>query len=204
MAMPTWLGVLLHSLKSAAAGDAASSMPAVSAPAAIRGAARRNVAMVESAIMLGDFRNMSWRVNDDGAKIIDVGGGGSRAEQIAEARKKLGGIVVGEKGGRIEAVCPGARHRGFVDQRAGRIIRAAGAAVGAVGVAGERRNSPRAGERARERQRIFLVRSAAAVSAQRDGELAARQDDGAAARRLRLAREPRVGGGDLARLAFKP
>ena len=105
---------------------------------------------------------------------------------------------------RIEAEALRARKRGRVDQGAGRIVRAAATAVGAVGVAGERRDARRAGKLARERQGIFLVRSAAALPAQRHGELAARQDDGAPSRALDLARKPRMCGSDLARLALDP
>ena len=47
-------------------------------------------------------------------------------------------------------------------------------------------------ERDGERERIFLVRAAAALAADRDGQFAARQDHGAAARGLQLARQPRV------------
>src|ERR1051326_1289886 len=151
-----------------------------------------------------DFRDASWPVNDDGAEIIDIGRGRSRRQEIAKPREKPRGIVVSEKGGRIEAKALRAGDRGRLDYGARRIIRTAAAAVGAVCVAGERRDARRAGQRTGKRQRIFLVRSAAALPAQRHGELAARQDDGAPARRLDLACEPRMRGRDAARLALDP
>ena len=55
------------------------------------------------------------------------------------------------------------------------------AAVGAVGVGGERRDARRAVERDGQRQRVFLVRPAAALAADGDGQFAAGQDHGAAA-----------------------
>ena len=60
-------------------------------------------------------------------------------------------------------------------------------------------------ERHGERQRIFLVRAAAALAADRHGQFAAGQDHGAAALRACSSRaSARVLGRDLARLAFEP
>ena len=89
-------------------------------------------------------------------------------------------------------MAPGAPQGGLVDQGARRVIGLAGAAIGAVGVGRERRDATGARERAGERQSIFLIGPAAAAPLQRDGELAARQDDGAAALGLDVAREPRM------------
>ena len=63
-----------------------------------------------------------------------------------------------------------------VDQGAGRVVGLPAAAVGAVGVGGERRDAGGAVERDGQRQRVFLVRAAAALAAERDRELAAGQD----------------------------
>ncbi len=54
-----------------------------------------------------------------------------------------------------------------------------------------------------ERQRIFLVRAAAALAPQRDGEFAARKDGDAPALGGVVAGEPGMFGGDLARFALQ-
>src|SRR3974390_2380962 len=98
MATPTRLDVLLQTRKSAAAGPGrAASAPARAAGARIRQAARRHVAMVESRLMPGgvSLRKRSRSVNDDGAEIIDVGGGGAGRQQVAERGKEPRRLVVG-------------------------------------------------------------------------------------------------------------
>ena len=67
---------------------------------------------------------------------------------------------------------------------------------------GQRRHPRGPGQRHRQGERIFLVGAAAALAAQRHGQLAARQDHGATSLGLEVARHPCVGGGDVARLAF--
>ena len=101
---------------------------------------------------------------------------------------------------------PSARARaavGAVHARAGGVFRRAGAAIGAVGIAGQRVNPFFPVERERQSQRIFLVRSAAALAADRHGELAAGQDHGAAALPAQSLRRLRLIGGDVARFAFE-
>src|SRR4051794_13875814 len=98
-------------------------------------------------------------VNDNGAKIIDVGAGGACLDEIADPGKKTCGVVVRKKMGRIEAKRTGPSQRGFVDSGAGRVVGRARAAIGAVGVAGERRNARRSLERQRQGQGVFLVRA---------------------------------------------
>ena len=74
-------------------------------------------------------------VNDNGAKIIDVGARWPRLNEIADPGKETGGVVVRKKMGRIEAKGTGPFQRGFVDSGAGRVGCRARAAIGAVGVA---------------------------------------------------------------------
>ena len=64
----------------------------------------------------------------------------------------------------------------FVGDGACGIGRVAGAAIGAVGVACENRNSLRIHKQACERQHIFLIGTAAACAAHGDGQFAARED----------------------------
>ncbi len=54
--------------------------------------------------------------------------------------------------------------RGIVDKGAGRVVRPAPAAVGSIGIGGERRNALGAVEMDGERQRIFLIGAAAAAA----------------------------------------
>ena len=81
--------------------------------------------------------------------------------------------------------------------------RAAGAAIGAVGIRRQRRDAGRILQQVRQRQRIFLVRAAAAIAAHGHGQFAAGQDRRALALAPRLQRQPRMVGGDVARLAFE-
>src|SRR5947209_6124638 len=99
----------------------------------------------------GISRQHSGTVNEHSAKIVDVGPGRPGAHEIAEPGEEAGGIVVGEKGGRIEAECPRPRDRAAIRERTGRIIRAAGPAVGAVGIARQRGNAGAAVDLHRER-----------------------------------------------------
>src|SRR5690242_4809657 len=145
MAMPTRLAVLLQTRKSALAGAAANAVPtpAQAASAQARRAAHRHPPVVVARLMPGgcNGRNGSRFVDENGAEIVDVGGSRPRRQEIAETAEKAGRIVVGKKGGRIEAAASRPRERGFVDQGAGGIVRAADAAIRAVGIARERRNS---------------------------------------------------------------
>src|SRR5262249_59420960 len=88
------------------------------------------------------------------------------------------------------------------ERAAGGAARPAAPAVGAGGVAGERRAPARPRERNRQRQRVFLVGPTAAVAAQRHREFAARQDHRAPPLRLEIAGQSCLRGGDLARLAL--
>src|ERR1043166_2775013 len=146
----------------------------------------------------------SGPVNEDVAEVVDVGEGRPGGEQIAEPREERGGIVLGNKGGRIEAERAGPRGGGPVDKSPGRVVGAPGAAGGPVGVAGKRRDALRAVERQRQRERVFLVGAAAAVAADRDGQFAAGKKHGAPVRRGEFAALLRVRGGTLARLALEP
>ena len=67
------------------------------------------------------------------------------------------------------------------------------AAIGAVGVGGKRGNRRHAGKFDRQRQSIFLVRPAAALAADGDGQFAARKDHRALSLRAQIARELGMG-----------
>ena len=89
---------------------------------------------------------------------------GPVVNKVADGVEKPRGIVVGEKRGGIEASGAGARQGGRIDEGAGGVVGAAAAAVGSVGIGGERGDAIRAIEVDRKRQGIFLVRAAAALA----------------------------------------
>src|ERR1043165_4674923 len=189
--MPTRLPVLLQRRKSAAAGAAnktANAQASESIPPArrtVRGletGAKGGIRIIVSRIS----RVLRRAVNEDGAEVIDVGESGAGAQEVAESFEKSGRVVVGKKRGRMEAELPRACHGVAIGVSPRGVAGRAGPAVGAVGVGGERRNAARARKRDRQRERVFLVRPAAALAVDRDGQLAARQDDGAAARALEI------------------
>src|SRR5215813_9851239 len=136
--MPTRLEVLLHRRKSAAAGcvSAASRMPVRSehrAVMVIRAVQNRVPFLPSRRLSLNPLRS----VNENSTEIIDVREGRARHQKVTQGTEKGGRIVVGEKGGRIEAKGPGAFGRRGVDKSPCRIVRAAAAAVGSIGIAGE-------------------------------------------------------------------
>src|SRR4051794_6940054 len=90
----------------------------------------------------------------------------------------------------------------MVDEGAGRILSPAGTAIGAVGIPGECCDSRRTRKRDCERQRVFLIWPTAALSAQRDRELAPGKHHGPAPLCLEIAGKARMGGRDDAGLAF--
>src|SRR5260370_13678379 len=113
-------------------------------------------------------------------------------------------MVWGKKRGGMDPEIARPRQRGVVDKSAGRIIGAAAAAVGAVGVAGNRRDSGRGPERLGERQSVFLIRTAASLAAKGHGEFAARHNDPAPPLCLQVLRKPRLGRRNLAGFALDP
>src|SRR5437588_2717708 len=180
--MPTRLPVLLHRRKSAAAGTAnsrANALASESIPArrhVTPGLLRLAARWATRIICLGISRRFHRTVNEDGTQVIDVGEGGTWAEKIAQRFEKSGGVVVGKKRGRIEAKIARPRGGRTVDVGTRRVLCRPGAAVGAIGVARQRRDPRGAGKMDRERQRVFLVRPAAPAAADRDGEFAAGED----------------------------
>jgi len=164
---------------------------------------KEHIGAILSVPQGAEFRiKPSRQVNHDGTKVVDVREGRARDQEVAEPGEEPGRIVVGEKVGGIEAERAGAGERRLVHQGAGGIVRPPRAAVGAVGIAGKRRDAGRAVEGKRQPQRVLLVGTSATFPVQRDGQLPAGQDDGAASPRVKVARAPRVGDRDVARLAF--
>src|SRR4249919_381596 len=141
--MPTRLPVLLHRWKSAKASAGASAKAA--ATSSSRQDIERDVKAGKGKARLPSCRPVSREglrpVNDDGPKIVHVGPGRTCFDEVAQPGEKPGGIVVREKMGRIEAAPPRPGERVLVDRGAGRVIRGAGAAVGAVGIPGQRRDA---------------------------------------------------------------
>src|ERR1051325_11422045 len=134
MATPTRLPVLLQRRKSASAGcaeQASNAVPAAKRTMRLRESGR-DEAIIDSARISADCLQA---VNDNGAKVVHVGEGGAGFDEVPERREECGRVVVGKKGGRIDAKGPGSADRLAVEHGARRIGRAARAAVGAVGVA---------------------------------------------------------------------
>lgn len=78
----------------------------------------------------------SW-IDQDDAEIVDVGLGRAAFDEVSDTPEKPRRVVVGQELGRNEIVCPGARQRVGQNDGAGGVRGTAGAAVGAVGIAGE-------------------------------------------------------------------
>src|SRR5215470_12306974 len=143
-------------------------------------------------------------VNEYSAEIVDIGVSRSRSKQVAQAFEERGGVVFGKKRGGIESELPRPRQRGVVNKGAGRIIGAAAASVGAVGITGNSRNPGRGAERLGERQRVFLVRTAAPPTAKGYGEFAAGHNDPAPPFCLQVLGKPRLVRRNLAGFALDP
>src|SRR6188508_886264 len=148
--MPTRPPVLLHKLKSAAAGlaklirnsaQSASAAGQRNAPDTIR-----STLIPTRIIRLAISRRFHLTVNEDGAEVIDVREGRAWGQEIAQALEEARGVVVGKKRGRIEAEFPCPWCGLAVHNGAGRIRCRAFAAVGAIGIGGERRDALRAGQ----------------------------------------------------------
>ena len=97
----------------------------------------------------------------------------------------------------------GAAKRRRVDEGAGRIVGAAAAAVGSIGIGGQRRNAGGAVEVDGKRESVFLVGPAAALAAQGDRQLAAGKDDDAAALGAQVAGQTGVFRRHVPRLALQ-
>src|SRR5579885_3789780 len=178
--MPTRLPVLLQRRKSALAHRADANTNTAAIPAIT--AVQRLAAIKGKRLTIRRFgvarlsRDLSRAVNDDGAEVGHIGEGVSGNQQVAQPTEKPCGIVVGEKGGRIEAESIGASGRAAVGKSAGRIACRSTSAVGPVGIGCERCDRGHAGKRDGERERIFLIGPAAALATNGDGQLTARQD----------------------------
>src|ERR1700731_468588 len=95
-------------------------------------------------------------VNQDPPDVIDIGERRAGLQQIAGGREEGGSVVVVEEGTGLEAERRHPSKRRLIDDGAGGIGGPARAAVGAVGVAGERCDAGRILEQVGQRQRIFL------------------------------------------------
>src|SRR6516225_6258973 len=198
MAMPTRLDVLLHKRKSAAAGPV-DTVSGSAANALAKSAPRNQFATITRLIPSADSFSIDGPVNDDGAEVGDVGERRAGYEQVADSVEKPRGIVVGEKRGGNEAEPFGPCQGRIVDKSASRVVGSALAAVGSIGISRQCGNSLGPGEVDGERQRIFLVRTAAATALKGHGQFAPREDRDAAAGRSMIAGQPGVFGRDLAR-----
>src|SRR5258708_6258486 len=143
-------------------------------------------------------------VNEYSAEIVDISVSRSRSKQVAKAFEESRGIVLGKKRRGIESEVARPRKRGVINKSAGRIIGAAAAAVGAVGIAGNCRDSRRGPKRLGERQSVFLVRTAASLAAKGYGEFAARHNDPAPPLCLQVSGKLRLGRRNLAGFALDP
>src|SRR4051812_28268375 len=192
MAMPTRLPVLLQRRKSAAAGCAKAATP-VSAIAAgskarvtkprMDGSSRGKSTLIRPGSFPkgGISREGSGGVNEDGPEVINIGEGRSGHQQIPERGEEWGGIVVGQKRGRIEAKGAAARRREAIAEGPGRIVGRTGTPVGSIRVGRQDGHAASSLERDGQRQGIFLIGPAlAALLVQCHRQLSAGEDHGAA------------------------
>src|SRR5258708_16661108 len=89
----------------------------------------------------GYGKSGSWQVNEYGTEIIDIGVCRAGFQKVAQPFEKPRRIVVGKKGGGIEAELAGPRQRGFFDEGPCGVVGAAGAAIGSIGVPGDGANA---------------------------------------------------------------
>src|SRR6201999_3871347 len=145
MAIPTRLPVLLHNLKSAAAGAAspASNRQAVTTRRTVPEIAKLALIRPTGVIASRTSRRNRRAVNEDGAEVVDVREGRAGGEEIAQRLEKSGGVVVGKQRGRIQRKFARACHGLAIESRTGGILRRAFAAIRAVGIARERRDTAR-------------------------------------------------------------
>src|SRR5918911_2733355 len=133
MAMPIRLPVRLQRRRSAWAGAAARRIgTAARSRKDKRMAKQRRCGVMALPLLAAGWRPaLSGRtgVDDDRSHVIDIGEGRPGDDEVAKGTEKPGGIVVRETCGRIKAVRRGARERVREDHGAGRIVRAAAAAV---------------------------------------------------------------------------
>src|SRR5262249_60405882 len=116
-------------------------------------------------------------------KVGDVGERRAGYEQVAHGVEKPRGIVVGEKRGGNEAEPFGPHQGRIVDKGSGRVVWLALAALGSIAIGRPCSNTLSPREENGDRQRIFLVRTAAAAAFKGDGQLAPGEDRHAAAGR---------------------
>ncbi len=142
------------------------------------------------------------RLNQDGAEVVDIGARRPGDDQIVKGGEDGIGVVVVEPGARVEAERAGAAQRIGRGQGAGVVL----AAVDAIGVGRERKDSLAPVEREREAEEEFAVAAAMAAAAHCDRRLAAGEDDAGRADRLAVTRgaerNARVHDRAFARLAF--
>src|SRR5688572_9249270 len=157
MAMPTRLPVLLHRRKSAAAGWAKATTPIDAIAAGInarvtrhrRGDNRSKSTLMRPGLAMegGISREGSRTVNEDGPEVINIGEGWSGHQKVPERGEEFGGIVVGQKRGRIEAKGARARRSCAIGEGTGRIGRRAGSSIGSVGIGSQDGNATGSFER---------------------------------------------------------
>src|SRR5688572_28739891 len=137
MAMPTRLSVLLQTRRSAWAALTTIGDKSMQRRAGTVVELRRRSGMASPFIPGADqivfplnFLPAENRVvNDNAAKVVDVGAGRPGHQQIPHPAEEPGGVVVLQESGGIEARRPRPGGRGGVRERPGRVGRGAGPAV---------------------------------------------------------------------------
>src|SRR5436190_13353668 len=109
-------------------------------------------------------REGSRAVNEDSPKIVDVGVGWPRYQQVVQFPEEFGRIVVIKKDGRIEAQMSGPEQGGGVEKGPGRVLRLACPAIGSVGIGGEPGNAGRPSQGLCQGEGVFLIRSTPALA----------------------------------------
>src|SRR5262249_58405288 len=126
------------------------------------------------------WSGLSGPVNDDWAKVVDVGECRSSDDEVVERRKETVAVVVDQPRFGRGLALGGATQRVGPQYRAGIVL----GAVNSVGIASDGVNAGMCLQRHRKRQQELGVAAAAPSSANRHRRLAAREQDAGGRRRL--------------------
>src|SRR3954447_17477249 len=139
---------MLHRLRSARAGVAKAPAARAKARQRLLAASMRGseIPWVSRRAAYGPARTIGSAcprdalADEENSAIIDVGSRGSGNDEVAQGLEKASRIVLGEKRRRIKTLPDRPMQAGRVDQGPGRVARIPSAAIGAVGVSGNRRD----------------------------------------------------------------
>ena len=141
-------------------------------------------------------------LDENGAKIVDVGVGRTGDHLVAQLFEQTMGIVVLEHRHRIKPKTAGPRQAGWIDHSAGNLLHA----VNAIGIGSDGVHAAVTAQGDSKRQQELDIAAAAALAAHGDAGFTARQQQGRLLHRLVMRGDLKGDGGmnlgDVTRLAF--